>query len=164
MFQEYLRALIPMNTQLMVKPSSLMPQGLKMVEFGNIYLFRFTDDLQSRMEELLERKKLDLLTADEIPELAGIIELSRIFTLINAQLSTQAKWCPIALDNLYDNELSAREEDTAVPFPYPINCRDTALPYPDYTCRNKMAENSAITRKSSLKLLIIANKLTISHC
>ena len=87
-FQEYLRALIPMNTQLMVKPSSLMPQGLKMVEFGNIYLFRFTDDLQSRMEELLERKKLDLLTADEIPELAGIIELSGIFTLINAQLST----------------------------------------------------------------------------
>ena len=118
-FQEYLRALIPMNTQLMVKPSSLMPQGIKMVEFGNIYLFRFTDDLQSRMEELLERKKVDLLTADEIPELAGIIELSGIFTLINAQLSTQAKWCPIALDNLYDNELSAREEDTAMPFPYP---------------------------------------------
>ncbi len=128
-----------MNTQLMVKPSSLMPQGLKMVEFGNIYLFRFTDDLQSRMEELLERKKVDLLTADEIPELAGIIELSRIFTLINAQLSTQAKWCPIALDNLYDNEQDARsrrdeffcgtgilpvskqarEEDTAMPFPYP---------------------------------------------
>lgn len=105
-FQEYLRALIPMNTQLMVKPSSLMPQGIKMVEFGNIYLFRFTDELQSRMEELLERKKVDLLTADETPELAGIIELSGIFTLINAQLSTQAKWCPIALDNLYDNELN----------------------------------------------------------
>jgi hypothetical protein len=93
-----------MNTQLMVKPSSLMPQGIKMVEFGNIYLFRFTDALQSRMEELLERKKLDLLTADEIHELAGIVELSRIFTFINAQLSTQAKWCPITLDNLYDNE------------------------------------------------------------
>ena len=77
-----------------------MPQGLKMVEFGNIYLFRFTDELQFRLEELLERKKLDLLTVDEIPELAGIIELSRIFTLINAQLSTQAKWCPIALENL----------------------------------------------------------------
>ena len=105
-FQEYLRALIPMNTQLMVKPSSLMPQGIKMVEFGNIYLFRFTDELQSRMEELLEIKKVDLLTADETPELAGIIELSGIFTLINAQLSTQAKWCPIALDNLYDNELN----------------------------------------------------------
>jgi hypothetical protein len=44
-----------------------MPQGLKMVEFGNIYLFRFTDELQFRMEELLERKKLDLLTVDEIP-------------------------------------------------------------------------------------------------
>ena len=73
-----------MNTQLMVKPSSLMPQGIKMVEFGNIYLFRFTDELQSRMEELLERKKVDLLTADETPELAGIIELSGIFTLINA--------------------------------------------------------------------------------
>jgi NADH dehydrogenase FAD-containing subunit len=73
-----------MNTQLMVKPSSLMRQRIIMVEFGNIYLFRFTDELQSRMEELLERKKVDLLTADEIPELAGIIELSRIVTLINA--------------------------------------------------------------------------------
>jgi hypothetical protein len=103
-----------MNTQLMVKPSSLMHAGIKMSEFGNISLFRFTDQIQSRMEELLERKKLDLLTDEEVAELAGITELSQIFTFINAQLSTQAKWCPIKLDNLYDNEQNT-SVNTATP-------------------------------------------------
>jgi hypothetical protein len=47
-----------MTTQLMVQPSSLISAGMKMSEFGNIYLFRFTDELQSRFEELLDKKKL----------------------------------------------------------------------------------------------------------
>jgi hypothetical protein len=47
-----------MITQLMVQPSSLISDGIKMSEFGNIYLFRFTDELPSRFEELLDKKKL----------------------------------------------------------------------------------------------------------
>ena len=36
--------------------------------------------------ELLERKKADLLTSDEVVELEAIGELDRIFTHINAML------------------------------------------------------------------------------
>ena len=92
-----------MNAQLMLKPSSLM-QGMKIKEFGNIYLFAFTSDLQARLENMLDKKKTDLLNSDEEAELAGILELQRIFTFINAQLANQAKWCPIDPDNWYDDE------------------------------------------------------------
>jgi hypothetical protein len=39
------------------------------------------------MEELLERKKADLLTSEEVIELEAIGELDRIFTHINAMLA-----------------------------------------------------------------------------
>ena len=79
-----------MTTQLMVQPSSLISAGMKMSEFGNIYLFRFTDELQSRFEELLDKKKADTLTLEEEAEYTGISELQRIFTLINAQLAAKS--------------------------------------------------------------------------
>lgn len=89
-----------MTPQLMVHPSALMSSGIRMSEFGNIYLFRFTDELQSRFEELLEKKKADLLTPEEEAEYAGISELERIFTLINAQLAAKSKCCPTQLEDL----------------------------------------------------------------
>ncbi|NEP14999.1 MAG: hypothetical protein F6J92_34425 [Symploca sp. SIO1A3] len=95
-----------MITQLMVKPSSLMPSGIRMSEFGDTYLFRFTDELQSRFEDLLSENKTGFLTPAEKAELAGISELSRIFTFINAQLALQAKWCPTKLDDWYEKELN----------------------------------------------------------
>jgi hypothetical protein len=103
-----------MTPQLMVHPSALMSSGIRMSEFGNIYLFRFTDELQSRFEELLEKKKADLLTPEEEAEYAGISELERIFTLINAQLAAKSKWCPTQLEDLYDNELDT-SVNTATP-------------------------------------------------
>lgn len=89
-----------MTTQLMVQPSSLISSGIKMSEFGDIYLFKFTDELQSRFEELLEKKKANALTPEEESEYVGISELERIFTLINAQLAAKSKWCPNQLENL----------------------------------------------------------------
>jgi hypothetical protein len=89
-----------MTTQLMVQPSSLISSGIRMSEFGDIYLFKFTDELQSRFEELLEKKKADALTPEEEAEYIGISELERIFTLINAQLAAKNKWCPNQLENL----------------------------------------------------------------
>lgn len=89
-----------MTTQLMVQPSSLISSGIRMSEFGDIYLFKFTDELQSRFEELLEKKKADTLTPSEEAEYIGISELERIFTLINAQLAAKSKWCPNQLENL----------------------------------------------------------------
>ena len=73
-----------MITQTMVQPSSLMPVGINIVPFGNVFLFHLTDELQERLETLLECKKFDTFTKEQIAELEGINELSRIFTLINA--------------------------------------------------------------------------------
>jgi len=89
-----------MTTQLMVQPSSLISSGMKMSEFGNIYLFKFTEELQLRFEELLVKKKSDTLTSEEEAEYVGISELQRIFTLINAQIATKSKWCPNKLEEL----------------------------------------------------------------
>ena len=73
---------------------------MKMSEFGNIYLFKFTEELQLRFEELLVKKKSDTLTSEEEAEYVGISELQRIFTLINAQIATKSKWCPNKLEEL----------------------------------------------------------------
>ena len=67
------------------KPSSLIG-SIKLEKVDQHTLFKFTDDLQSRMEQLLERKKADLLTPSEVAELEAIGELDRIFTHINAML------------------------------------------------------------------------------
>ncbi len=48
-----------MNAELMVKPSSLMSSGIELSQFGDVYLFRFNDSLQARLEELLEKVKLE---------------------------------------------------------------------------------------------------------
>ena len=78
-----------MNAQMMIQPSSLLPNGIEIEQINNFNLFKFTDNLQARSNELLERSKVGLLTVDESVELAGISELSRIFTLINAMVIAQ---------------------------------------------------------------------------
>jgi len=88
--------------QLMVQPSHFMSSGIKLNKSGDLYLFRFTDELQNRLENLLEKKKADVLTEEEQTELAGISELSRIFTLINAQLAMM-KSMMISLFKNHDN-------------------------------------------------------------
>ncbi|HAA31050.1 MAG TPA: hypothetical protein DCE56_29260 [Cyanobacteria bacterium UBA8553] len=70
------------------RPSSLI-SGIKLEKVDQLTLFKFTDELQLRMEELLERKKADRLTLEEIAELEAIGELDRIFTHINAMLVAQ---------------------------------------------------------------------------
>ena len=64
-----------MTTKLIVNPSSLVSKGIQISQVDNLNLFKFTDELQSRMEELLEKKKADLLTPEEVAELAAILEL-----------------------------------------------------------------------------------------
>lgn len=70
------------------KPSSLLG-NIRVEKVDNFHLFKFNDELQVRMEELLERKKADLLTLEELIELEEIGELDRIFTHINAMLVAQ---------------------------------------------------------------------------
>ncbi len=75
-------------TTLIVRPSSLLSH-IRVEKLQNCNLFKFNDELQTRMEELLPRKKADLLTPEEIIELEEIGELDRIFTHINAMLVAQ---------------------------------------------------------------------------
>ncbi|MBW4625029.1 MAG: hypothetical protein KME49_05850 [Brasilonema octagenarum HA4186-MV1] len=103
-----------MTTQLMVQPSSFIRSGVRMSQLGEVYIFKFTHELQARFEELLNKNKQDALSQAERAELDGISELSRIFTLINAQLAAQAKWCPRQLEDLSDNELDS-SASTAIP-------------------------------------------------
>ena len=87
----------------MVQPSSLIPVGMNIVPLGNVFLFHLTDNLQDRLENLLDRKKSDALNNEQIAELEGITEPSRIFTLINAQIAEKAAWCPLKPENLSEN-------------------------------------------------------------
>jgi hypothetical protein len=75
-------------TTVIVRPSSLL-SNIQIEKLGNFNLFKFDRNLQARMEELLERKKTDLLTAEEAIQLEEIGELDRIFTHINAMLVAQ---------------------------------------------------------------------------
>lgn len=70
------------------KPSALIHE-IQLEQIGNASLFRFSDSLQTKMELLLEKKKGDQLSTDEILELDAIGELDRIFTHLNAMLLAQ---------------------------------------------------------------------------
>ncbi|MGK7873480.1 MAG: hypothetical protein AB4426_09245 [Xenococcaceae cyanobacterium] len=70
------------------KPSSLIHE-IRLEKVGDWNLFKFSESLQLRMESLLDKKKTDQLTPDEIAELDAIGELDRIFTHINAMLTAQ---------------------------------------------------------------------------
>jgi hypothetical protein len=78
-----------MNTQLMISPSSLLPEGIRITKVDNHYLFKLTEELQSRLEFLLEKRKLTTLEDIEAAEYAVIAELERIFTLLNAMIIAQ---------------------------------------------------------------------------
>ncbi len=75
-------------TTTLVKPSLLIHE-ICVEKFGNLNLFKFSDRLQNRMELLLEKRKVEQLSIEEIPELEIIGELDRIFTHINAMLAAQ---------------------------------------------------------------------------
>ena len=70
------------------KPASLMHE-IQLEKVGGWNLLRFSESLQLRMENLLEKKKADEITIDEIAELDAVGELDRIFTHINAMLAAQ---------------------------------------------------------------------------
>jgi hypothetical protein len=74
--------------EILNKPSSLIHE-ICLEKVGHCNLFKFSESLQSRMEELLEKKKADLLTPEEVGELDIIGELDRVFTHINAMIAAQ---------------------------------------------------------------------------
>ncbi|MBW4580619.1 MAG: hypothetical protein KME27_05800 [Lyngbya sp. HA4199-MV5] len=79
-----------MITQTMVQPSSWVEAGVTIQTIRGLNLFKFTDELQARLEALIDQQKAHTLTAQEEAELAGITELDRIFTLINARIIAES--------------------------------------------------------------------------
>jgi hypothetical protein len=73
---------------LLNKPSALLHE-IRMEKVGDWNLFKFSESLQLRMESLLEKKKTDQLSPEDVGELDAIGELDRIFTHINAMITAQ---------------------------------------------------------------------------
>jgi hypothetical protein len=74
----------------LLKPSTLIPNGLRVQQIDNLTLFKFTDELGDRLQTLLDKKKADSLTSDETLELEAIGELDEIFSYINAVIAASA--------------------------------------------------------------------------
>jgi hypothetical protein len=79
-----------MNAQLMIQPSSFIDADIQMKVVKGLYLFKFSDSLQDRLESLNEKQRASSLNPDEEAELTGILELDRIFTLLNAKIIAEA--------------------------------------------------------------------------
>ncbi|MFB2898499.1 hypothetical protein ACE1CI_36755 [Aerosakkonemataceae cyanobacterium BLCC-F50] len=75
--------------QVVISPQSLLETGIKVEKVDNLRLFKFTDELQSHLEDLLEKNKTGSLTPEEEAELNAIGELDRIFTYLNSLLVAQ---------------------------------------------------------------------------
>jgi hypothetical protein len=78
---------LPMK-ELMKQPSSWLQNGIKLNLSDQFRPFSFTEELQIRLEELLEKNQENLLNPDEQAELAGLLELDKIFSFINAKLAS----------------------------------------------------------------------------
>jgi hypothetical protein len=78
----------------LLKPSTFIPKGIQVEQINNLTLFKFTEELGDRLQELLDRKKADLLSAEESIELATIGELDEIFSYINAVITAKANVYP----------------------------------------------------------------------
>jgi hypothetical protein len=75
--------------QVMISPQSLLETGIKVEKVDRLRLFKFSDELQSRLEDLLEKNKTGSLTLEEEAELNAVGELDRIFTYLNSLLVAQ---------------------------------------------------------------------------
>ncbi|BAY25603.1 hypothetical protein NIES2100_54090 [Calothrix sp. NIES-2100] len=78
-------------TPVVVKPSSWLESGIQIEKVKNIHLFKITDELQARMQELLERKTSDSLTPKEAAEMEAIGELVIIVSYINGMITSEAR-------------------------------------------------------------------------
>jgi hypothetical protein len=79
-----------MKPKLMIEPSFCLRSGVRLEQVGELQFFKFTDTLQARSDELLERNKVGKLTPEEQAELDGILELAQIFTYANSILASES--------------------------------------------------------------------------
>jgi hypothetical protein len=79
-----------MITETMVKPSSWVTTDIRLEKVHNLYLYKFSETLQNRLDDLNDRLKTNRITSDEQAELTGILDLDQIFTFLNAQIIAQS--------------------------------------------------------------------------
>ena len=79
-----------MVAEFMVQPSSWIEKGITTQIVRGLRLFKFTDTLQTRFEDLIEMHKAQQLGEEQEAELKGLQELDRIFTLLNARAIAEA--------------------------------------------------------------------------
>jgi hypothetical protein len=72
--------------QVDISLTSLLNDGICVEEVDGLRVFRFTESLQSRLEDLLTINETNSLTDEERQELEGLDELDRFFTYLNARL------------------------------------------------------------------------------
>jgi hypothetical protein len=53
--------------QVVISPQSLLETGIRVEKVDDLRLFKFTDDLQDKLEGLLEKNQVSILTAIEPP-------------------------------------------------------------------------------------------------
>ncbi|MGB5595925.1 MAG: hypothetical protein WBM62_18100 [Crocosphaera sp.] len=75
---------------IVIKPSTWLTQGIRTEQVNHLTLFKFTEELGDRLQELLDKKKSDELSPEETAELEAIGELDTIFSYINAIISSQS--------------------------------------------------------------------------
>ncbi len=83
-----------------LKPSTLIAKGLKVEQVNNLTLFKFTEELgdslperlRQRLQILIDKKKADSLTPNEMIELELIGELDEIFSYINTQMASRESY------------------------------------------------------------------------
>ena len=76
--------------QVSISPSTLLDEGICVEDIEGLRLFKFTEALQAKLEELLQKNELNALSSEEADELDSINELERFFTYLNAQLIAPA--------------------------------------------------------------------------
>lgn len=74
-------------TATIIRPSTILPEGVRVQKVDDLVLFKFTDKLGNRLQELLDKKKSDTLEPAEILELETIGELDNIFSYINTVMT-----------------------------------------------------------------------------
>jgi hypothetical protein len=79
-----------MVAEFMVQLSSWIEQGITIQTVRGLRLYKFTDELQLRFEELVDLYKAQSLVPEQEAELKGLQELDRIFTLLNAKFIAEA--------------------------------------------------------------------------
>lgn len=78
-------------TPSLIKPSFWLEKGVLIENVNSVNLFKFTDELHARMQELVDKKQADSITSEETAELEAIAELIMIVTYINGMIASAAQ-------------------------------------------------------------------------